>query len=179
MALRIREMTSEEHDQIKRRSQSRTAPARQVERARILQLASQGHFVPAIAAQLQIGQDVVRLWLKRFNAEGLAGLEDRPRGGRPATYTPEQVGEVIAAALTHPKDLGQAFGSWTFVRLARYLNEEKGLAIKHSRIHEILHAEGLRWREQESWFGARVDPDFARKRGRSRRSTPALHQAAS
>jgi transposase len=179
MALRIRELTSEEREQIKRLSQSRTAPARQVERARILQLASQGHVVPAIAAQLQIGQDVVRLWLKRFNAEGLVGLEGRPRSGRPATYTPEQVGEVIAAALTHPQALGQPFGSWTFVRLARYLNEEKGLAIKHSRIHEILHAEGLRWREQESWFGARVDPDFARKRGRSRRSTTALQQAAS
>lgn len=179
MALRIRELTGEEQNQIKRLSQSRTAPARQVERARILQLASQGHFVPVIAAQLQIGQDVVRLWLKRFNAEGLAGLEDRPRAGRPATYTPEQVGEVIAAALTHPQELGQAFGSWTFVRLARYLNEERGIAIQHSRIHEILHAEGLRWREQETWFGARVDPDFARKRGRSRRSIQPRQRAAS
>ena len=179
MALRIREMTSEEHDQIRRRSQSRTAPARQVERARILQLASQGHFVPAIAAQLQIGQDVVRLWLKRFNAEGLAGLEDRPCAGRPATYTAEQVGEVIATALTHPHELGQPFGAWTFARLARYLNEERGIGIQHSRIHEILHAEGLRWRQQESWFGARVDPDFARKRGRSRRSTPSRRRAAS
>lgn len=179
MALRIRELTGEEHDQIRRLSQSRTAPARQVERARILQLASQGHFVPAIAAQLQIGQDVVRLWLKRFNAEGLAGLEDRPRAGRPATYTAEQVGAVIATALTHPHELGQPFGAWTFVRLARYLNEDRGIAIQHSRIHEILHAEGLRWRQQESWFGARVDPDFARKRGRSRRSTPSRRRAAS
>jgi transposase len=179
MALRIREMSGEEQEQIKRLSQSRTAPARQVERARILHLAGQGHFVPAIAAQLQIGHDVVRLWLKRFNAAGLAGLEDRHRAGRPPTYTPEQVGAVIAAALTNPQDLGQAFGSWTFVRLACYLNEDQGIAIKHSRIHEILHAEGLRWREQETWFGARVDPDFARKRGRLNSSTARHQQAAS
>jgi len=179
MALRIRELTDAEQEQITRLSHSRTAPARQVERARLLELASQGYFVPASAAQLHIGQDGVRLWLKRFNAAGLAGLADRPRAGRPATYTPEQVGAVIAAALTHPQELGQAFGSWTFVRLARYLNEEQGIAIKHSRIHELLHAEGLRWREQETWFGARVDPDFAQKRGRSRRSTPAPQQAAS
>ena len=179
MALRIREMTDEEQEQIKRLSQSRTAPVRQVERARIVQLASQGHFVPAIAAHLQIGQDVVRLWLKRFNADGLVGLADRPRAGRPATYTAEQVGEVIATALTNPKDLGQAFGSWTFVRLAHYLQEARGIPIKHSRIHEILHAEGLRWREQETWFGARVDPDFARKRGRLNSSTARHQQAAS
>jgi transposase len=171
MALRVRELTVEEQDHIKRLSQSRTAAARQVERARIIQLAREGRFVPAIAAQLHIGQDVVRLWLTRFNADGLAGVADRPRSGRPATYTADQVGVVIATALTNPKDLGQAFGSWTFLRLARYLQEVHGIAIKHSRIHEILHAEGLRWREQETWFGARVDPDFARKRGRSRRST--------
>lgn len=179
MALRVRELTPEEQEHIKRVSQSRTAPARQVERARVIQLANAGRFVPAIAAQLHIGQDVVRLWLKRFNADGLAGLEDRPRSGRPATYTAEQVGMVIATALTDPQELGQAFGSWTFMRLAHYLQEAHGLAIKHSRIHELLHAEGLRWREQETWFGARVDPDFAQKRGRSRPCTPSRRRAAS
>jgi transposase len=168
MALRIRELTDAEQEQITRLSHSRTAPARQVERARLLELASQGHCVPALAAQRHIGQDVVRLWLKRFNA---AGLADRPRAGRPATYTAEQVGDVIATALTTPKDRGQALGSWPVVRLARSLQEVHGLAIKHSRIHAILHAEGRRGREQATWFGARVDPDCARKRGRSRRST--------
>jgi transposase len=179
MALQVRELKEEERAQIKRLSQSRTASARSVERARIVQLASEGERVPAIAARLEIGQGVARLWLKRFNAEGVAGLEDRPRAGRPATYTAEQIGEVIATALTHPQDLGQPFGAWTFVRLACYLNEERGIAIQHSRIHELLHAEGLRWRQQESWFGARVDPDFARKRGPSRRSTRDLRRAAS
>src|SRR5260370_4514333 len=177
MALRIRELTDAEQEKITRLRHSRRGPARQVERARLLELASQGHFVPAIAAQLHIGQDVVRLWLKRFNAEGLAGLADRPRAGRPANYTAEQVGEVIATALTNPQDLGQAFGSWTFVRLASYLNAGRGMAIQHSRIHEILHAEGLRWREQETWVGARVDPDFARKRGALVRSLRARLRA--
>jgi transposase len=179
MALRIRELTQGEQEPIERLSHSRTAPARQVERARILQLARQGHFVPALAAQLHSGQDVVRLWLTRFNTEGLAGLADRPRAGRPAPYTPEQVGVVIATALPDPQAVGQAFGRWTFLRVAHSLNEQQGIALKHSRIHELLHAEGLRWREQESWFGARVDPDFARKRGRSRPATPSHQRAAS
>jgi transposase len=179
MALRAREMTDEERAQIQRLSQSRTAPARSVERAQIVDLAHAGLTVPAIAERLHIAEKVARLWLKRFNAEGLAGLADRPRSGRPATYTPEQVGEVIAPALTDPQAVGQGCGSWTCVRLARSLNEARGIAIQHSRIHEILHAEGLRWREQETWFGARVDPDFARKRGRSRRSTRLPRRAAS
>ena len=43
--------------------------------------------------------------------------------------------------------------------------------MKRTRIDEILVGEGLRWRNQETWFGERVDPDFAAKRGPSTRST--------
>jgi transposase len=110
-------------------------------------------------------------WLHRFNAEGLKGLTDHPRPGRPPTYTPEQRAEVIAAALTKPEALGLPFASWTLDRLAAYLAEHKKVPIKRSRVDEILVAEGLRWRKQETWFGQKVDPDFAAKRGRSRRST--------
>ena len=39
-------------------------------------------------------------------------------------------------------------------------------------LHEILLHEGLRWRKHETWFGERVDPEFAEKRGGSKRSTP-------
>jgi hypothetical protein len=56
-------------------------------------------------------------------------------------------------------------------RLEAYLNEQKGIAMKRSRIGEVLIAEGLRWRQQETWFGERVDPAFAEKRGVSPRST--------
>jgi len=45
-----------------------------------------------------------------------------------------------------------------------YLSE-KGVGMKRSRISEILLAEGLKWRQEEIWFGARVGPDFERKRG--------------
>ena len=72
---------------------------------------------------------------------------------------------MVASALTDPQALGLPFASWTLDRLAAYLNEVKGIGIKRSRIDDILLQEGLRWRQQESWFGERVDPDFARKRG--------------
>jgi transposase len=81
------------------------------------------------------------------------------------------VGEVIATALTTPTTLDLPFACWTLDRLATYLAEVKGLPMKRSRIDEVLRKEGLRWRAQETWFGERVDPDFAKKRGRSPRST--------
>ncbi|MCA1626819.1 MAG: helix-turn-helix domain-containing protein [Acidobacteria bacterium] len=153
-------------------ARSRTASTRLVERARIILLASRGQRVPTIADELKLTQTTVRTWLTRFNADGLDGLADRKRSGRPATYTPEEVAEVVAASLTPPQKLGLPFGSWTMDRLAAYLNEEKAIAISRSRISELLIAEGLRWRAQETWFGERVDPQFAEKRGASQRSTP-------
>jgi transposase len=176
MALQARELTADEEASVRRLAQSRTEPARAVERARIIWLAHQGWRVPAIAAELRLTEATVRLWLKRFNAQGLDGLRDQPRAGRPPTYTPEEVGEVIALALTDPRSLDLPFASWTLDRLAAYLQEAKGIAIKRTRIDELLLAEGLRWRSQETWFGERVDPAFAEKRGPSSRSTPRLRR---
>jgi len=51
--------------------------------ARSIWLAEQGLHVPAIAATRRLTQATVRLWLKRLNATGVAGLEDPPRAGRP------------------------------------------------------------------------------------------------
>ena len=165
--LMVRAMTAEEERALRALAQSRTAQARWRDRARICWLSHHGQRVAAITAALGIADGTVRLWITRFNAEGLDGLRDRRRGGRPATYTADQVGELIAASLTDPQDLGLPFGSWTLDRLAAYLNEQKGIAMQRSRIGEILQAEGLRWRKQETWFGERPDPAFAEKRGPS------------
>jgi transposase len=170
-AVRVRELTTDEFEAIKRLAHSRTEPARAVERAKIVWLAHEGQAVPMIAEALHLDAETVRLWIRRFNAEGTAGLADKPRSGGPPTYTAAQVGEIIAAALTNPKNLGLPFASWTLDRLEAYLNETKGIAIKRSRIDDLLLREGLRWRKQETWFGERVDPEFAEKRGLSLSST--------
>lgn len=177
--LRLRELTTEETQEVGRLARSRTAPARLVERARIVDLAARGWRAPGIADEVGVSQRTVRRWVKQFTAQGLAGLADAPRSGRPATYAPEDVGELVAASLTDPRALGLPFGSWTLDRLAAHLDEAKGIAMKRSRIAEILAAEGLRWRTQETWFGERPDPAFAEKRGPSSASTPPHRTEAS
>jgi transposase len=183
MALRVRVLTDEERAELQRRAQSRTAPARMVERARLVLGVDAGGTAPAVARRLGIGAEVARQWVKRFNAEGLAGLEDRPRAGRPPAYTAEQVGQVLATAVTTPTALGLPFGCWTLDRLTAYLHErppEAGgpLPISRSQLDRLLSGEGLRWRKEETWFGERVDPAFAEKRGRSSGSGPLRRPAA-
>src|SRR3954468_10136970 len=175
----LRGLTPEERQGLEQLAASRTAQARFVERARLLLAIADGHRPSQVARDLGVCRPTVYTWIRRFNERGLQGLEDRPRSGRPHTYTAEQRAEVIAAALSDPKGLGLPFGCWTLDRLRDYLNEQKGIPIKRSRIGEILVDEGLKWRHQETWFGERVDPDFAEKRGSSSGSTPTRRRAAS
>jgi transposase len=177
--LKLRRLSAAEDQEIARLTRSRTAPVRLVERARVIAHAQQGERLPDVATALGVEVRMVRRWVRRFNAEGLAGLADAPRSGRPATYAQDAVGELLAASLTDPQDLGLPFARWTLDRLTAYLHEVKGIPIKRSRISEILRAEGLRWRQQERWFGERPDPAFAAKRGPSSPSTPPRQRAAS
>jgi len=177
--LLLRPLTDEETTDLRVLAHGQKVEARLRDRARICWLSHEGKRVREIVALIAADEQVVRRWITRFNAGGLAGLADAPRIGRPPTYTSEEIGTVIATSLTPPDALGLPFGSWTLDRLAAYLAETKGIAMKRSRIGELLQAEGLRWRTQETWFGERVDPTFAGKRGRSSPSTPRRQAAAS
>jgi transposase len=165
--LRVRAMTEDEVHTLERWARTRKGSVRLAERARLLLWAHEGWRVSELVRKLGVADATIRLWIKRFNVHGLEGLKDAPRSGRPPTYTPEQVAEVLAAALSDPKTLGLPFGGWTLDRLVSYLHEQRGIAMKRSRIDELLVREGLRWRTQETWFGERVDPQFAAKRGKS------------
>jgi transposase len=177
MMLRLRERSEEERKTIERLVHARNTPAGKLKRAQIIWLASQGRQTPEIAKQLSVSERMVRNRLHRFNEQGLQGLEEAPRSGRPVTYTPEEVSSIIQAALSKPRDLGEDYATWTLDRLVDYLSRIKGVRMKRSRISEIFIAEGLRWRHEETWFGDRVDPDFAKKRGPSKPSTPLLQKA--
>lgn len=84
-------------------ARSRVLPQRQVLRARIVLLASEGVANSAIATQLGCSEPTVRLWRQRFAEAGVAGLEeDLPGRGRPATYDERMVAKVISTTLGRP-----------------------------------------------------------------------------
>jgi transposase len=180
MTLRVRAVSEEEREILGQMARSRTnVGAGLVRRAQIILHALDGLRAPEISARMDLCGATVRHWLKRFNARGLQGLEEDVRSGRPPTYSAEQRSAVLTAALTRPADLGLPFACWTLDRLVAYLGEHKGIAMRRSRISEIFLQEGLTWRHEETWFGARVDPEFARKRGRSSNSTRPRRPTAS
>ena len=78
-------LTDDERGTLRRRAATYTAPYRDVVRAKIVLMAADGLQNKDIAHRLSLPVQVVTRWRKRFYHERLAGLEERPRTGRPAT----------------------------------------------------------------------------------------------
>ena len=81
-------LSVEEAHELKRRAAKYTSPYFEVQRARMILMASQGMSNDEIAARLNTRREVVSLWRKRFFKERLAGLEERARPGRPRAFPP-------------------------------------------------------------------------------------------
>lgn len=174
MVLRVREVTEEERAKLARLARATSAPVRLVERARIVQAALAGRSAPQVAAEVGVAAATARQWIARFNAGGLAGLEDAPRAGRPRTYIEDAQSRVVAKARgLPPKPEGQEVPPtchWTLDRLQEELNKD-GLPIKRSQIRRLLKAEHVKWQRPRTWLES-TDPDFAEKRGASSDATP-------
>jgi transposase len=172
MALTLRALTDAEREQIARLVRAQSAPVRLVRRARIIHLAAQGLSAPVIAQQLGVSAKAVRQRVERFAAEGLVGLDDAPRSGRPRIYTESVYSQVVAKARgLPPKPEEPADGEvaptcpWTLDRLQTELAKD-GLPIKRSQIRRLLKAEHIEWQQPRTWLES-TDPDFAAKRGAS------------
>jgi len=97
-----------------------------------------------IAKQLEVSERMVRNRLHHFNKQGLLGLEETLRPGRPVTYEPALVSEIIQTALSRPADLGEeGYTTWTLDRLVDYLHRVKGIRMKRSRISESSSLKAL------------------------------------
>jgi hypothetical protein len=81
-------LSAQERAELEARARAYSLPYRDVVRARMILLAADGVPVEEIARRTDTRREVVWKWRKRFLAEGLAGLEERPRRGRPGVLSP-------------------------------------------------------------------------------------------
>lgn len=81
-------LTEENRKALERVARTYTSPYRDVIRAKIVLYAAQGLENDAIAQRLDTPRQIVSKWRKRFFELGMAGLEERPRRGRPGVFSP-------------------------------------------------------------------------------------------
>jgi len=84
----VLEVSAEQRRELEARARRYTLPYRDVVRAKIVLMAAEGLDNEEIAARLDTNRVIVSRWRKRFFEQGLAGLEERPCGGRPPVFPP-------------------------------------------------------------------------------------------
>lgn len=146
--------TADDKKELERLSKSRTDEARLVERAKIVLGCLAGRRNDEIASELGIQAATAGVWRKRFAAEGLAGLRDRARPGKPPVYPAQELRQRILKQLEAPPPAGLA--SWDGGTLA------KALDVSDDVVWRILRKEGIQLRRLRSWCVS-TDPEFAAK----------------
>jgi transposase len=148
-ALMLREGDREELSRLMRSSSVRAGLA---QRARIVLLAADGVSNTAIAERVGVSRPTVIGWRERYLARGIAGLEDRPRSGRPRTIDHAEI--VVATLSPPPKKLGVTH--WSTRLLARRLGVSDATVAKAWRDYGIQP-----WRSTSFRFS--TDPELVAK----------------
>ena len=81
-------LTEEEGRRLQEMARKYTSPYCDVARAKVILMAAEGLANKDIGLRLDLPRQIVSKWRKRFCLERLAGLESRPRRGRPRTFSP-------------------------------------------------------------------------------------------
>jgi len=133
----VRELTGAERKELSRLIHS-TEDARVVRRAQMMRLSAEGRTASQIAALWDMTAEAVRRTIRRFNDEGLAGLPDKPRKGRPPKKTDRYVALLTEAVQANPRDLGYPFSAWTLERLREHLARQTRIVLSPSRLSQVL-----------------------------------------
>lgn len=141
---------SQEHEQrLRALVRARSTPQQLAERARIVLLASAGLGVAETAQELGIWRKTAGIWRQRWlAADASVGvgqrLSDAPRCGGPATFTPEQICQILALACEDPERLDVPISHWSQSELARQA-VSRGIvkSISHGSVGRFLKKRGI------------------------------------
>jgi transposase len=139
-----------------------TAQQRQVTRARIVLLAASGWTNAGIARQLGIASNTASKWRKRYATQGVDGLRDRKRPGRPRVFAAPIVAEVKAIACELPVTRGVPISRWSLQELrTEVIGSGLVEAVSTTTLGRWLAEDAIKPWRYHSWIFPRA-PDFAK-----------------
>jgi transposase len=121
--------------------------------------------IPQIAAIVRESEATVGRWLKRYLAEGLNGLQDAPRPGRPSAVTEAYRTALLAAVRRRPRSVGLPFSLWTLQRLVDYLAEKTTIRVSDETVRRALKQAGIVLSRPQHTISS-PDPDYQVKKRR-------------
>ena len=140
------------------------APYREVRRAQIILALADGASYRGVARVFHLSRNTTRKWGRRFAADGLDGIRDRPRLGRPPTFTPEAQTHLVAVACRAPEDEGcSGTDRWTLDLLVETaLRQGIVPAIHRATVARLLERGEIKPHRWQMWLHSH-DPAFKEK----------------
>ncbi len=130
-----------------------------VRRATAIHALHLGHKPEVVAQMVRAGKSTVGTWHRQWRAEGVEGLADRPRSGRPAKANQTYQAALEKSLTQSPADYGYTFAVWTLDRLAEHLEHETGIRLSIGRLQVWLERLGYVYRRPKRDLRHRQDPE--------------------
>jgi transposase len=116
----------------------------------MVRLSDAGFHVPRIAAILDISEQRVRFWLKKYLEGGFDALSDAPHLGPPSRLTPKMLAELRA-------ELSKEDRTWTATRLSEWLSDQFDIALCPKYLAYRLREEGVNWKRSRRVFSESIE----------------------
>jgi transposase len=139
----------------------RTEEARYDHRLHGVLLVAQGMTAPEVANYLGDSRRTVEYWVERFNQEGLAGLAEGERPGRPRRLSTEQLGRLGEVLRGSPRTAGLEVNLWDGKAVAEWLRQEYGVTLGVRQCQRLFRQLGFRLRKPRPSI-AHADPVLQR-----------------
>ena len=156
-AVFVRELTAQERSALRRLVRGGT-DASAVRRAQMVLLSSRGKTASEVASLWGVTGQCVRKVINRFNREGLAGLPDRPRRGRPRKADDGYVTLLKEAVQADPHELGYPFGCWTLDRLREHLARRTRVMLSPAHLARLMAENRIVYRRPKHGMTHLRDP---------------------
>jgi transposase len=121
-------------------------------------LVAQGMTCPEVAGLLGDAARSVENWVRRFEAEGLAGLQEGERPGRPCRLDSQQLAEVDAVLRKTPREVGMSGNLWDGKTLAAWIKRQYGTRLGVRQSQRLFRQLGFRLRKPRPMV-AQADPE--------------------
>lgn len=125
-------------------------------------LVAQGMTCPEVATLLGDAPRTVQYWVQRFEQEGLAGLAEKERPGRPASLTPEQVDEIGQVLRQVPRTFDLGVNLWDGKTLSAFVKKRYRVQLGVRQCQRLFRQMGFRLRKPRPAI-AHADPQLQKR----------------
>jgi putative transposase len=151
------EIAADDQAELERIVRSSTAEVRMVERAQIVLCAAEGRSAAEIGRLVGCSTNTAQKWRARYEQDGIAGLRDLPRSGKPLIYSQADRARLIAKACTRPPETpeGAQQERWTYEQLGQ------AVGMSRAQAHTILARADIKPHLTDYWVMSDFsDPEF-------------------